>query len=126
MGIYSMMSLLVFFFTVIVIIPGMLFFPLGITNNYSMTKLSLNGSGIGCFTLDDSSHSWQCLYDMVLVQRIKGRTQTDGGIYLPEGDTPKMHLCRVISVGPGRKGENGIIEPMPKVKSGDIIIAKNP
>ena len=29
-------------------------------------------------------------------------------------------------MGPGREEENGIIAPMPDIKVGDVVIAKNP
>ena len=32
----------------------------------------------------------------------------------------------VISMGSGREEENGMIAPMPNVKVGDVVIAKNP
>jgi co-chaperonin GroES (HSP10) len=32
----------------------------------------------------------------------------------------------VIAMGPGREEENGLIAPMPKIKPGDVVIAKNP
>jgi co-chaperonin GroES (HSP10) len=32
----------------------------------------------------------------------------------------------VVSVGPGREEENGMIAPMPDISVGDIVIAKNP
>jgi co-chaperonin GroES (HSP10) len=35
-------------------------------------------------------------------------------------------LLVVISVGPGREEENGMIAPMPDISIGDIVIAKNP
>ena len=47
-----------------------------------------------------------------------------------------IHLCSrfstpnierpVISMGPGREEENGRIAPMPNIKPGDVVIAKNP
>jgi co-chaperonin GroES (HSP10) len=32
----------------------------------------------------------------------------------------------VISMGPGREEENGLIQPMPNIQPGDIVIAKHP
>ncbi len=29
-------------------------------------------------------------------------------------------------MGPGREEENGTIQPMPNIKPGDVVIAKNP
>jgi co-chaperonin GroES (HSP10) len=37
-----------------------------------------------------------------------------------------FHIILVLSVGPGREEENGMIAPMPDIQVGDIVIAKNP
>ena len=37
-----------------------------------------------------------------------------------------LSMQSVISMGPGREEENGMIAPMPDIKVGDVIIAKNP
>mmetsp|Transcript_2583 Transcript_2583/g.3586 ORF Transcript_2583/g.3586 Transcript_2583/m.3586 type:complete len:102 (+) Transcript_2583:649-954(+) len=66
---------------------------------------------------------------MVLVERLqklKSGTETSSGLFVPEEDLPKLHVGKVLSVGPGREEENGLIAPMPNIKIGDIIIAKNP
>jgi co-chaperonin GroES (HSP10) len=40
---------------------------------------------------------------------------------------PTLNIERpVISMGPGREEENGRIAPMPNIKPGDVVIAKNP
>jgi len=88
-------------------------------------KKYYGGAGVGRFTLDDDV-SWQCAYDMVLVERIQGKPKTESGLFVPEEDLPKLHLCRVLSIGPGREEENGLIAPMPDIKVGDVVIAKNP
>ena len=36
----------------------------------------------------------------------------------------QLHI--VISMGPGREEENGMIAPMPNIDIGDLVIAKNP
>ena len=56
-------------------------------------KKYFGGSGVGRFTLDDGE-SWQCAYDMVLVERIQGKPKTDSGLYVPQEDMPRLHLCR--------------------------------
>jgi len=35
-------------------------------------------------------------------------------------------LVAVLSMGPGKEEENGMIAPMPDINVGDIVIAKNP
>ena len=87
------------------------------------------GAGVGRLVFDSDGTSvedWECKYDMVLVERIQGRPKTDSGLFVPRENLPKLHLCKVISMGPGREEENGRIAPMPNIKVGDIVIAKNP
>lgn len=52
------------------------------------------GAGVGRFTLDSDEYSWQCAYEMVLVERILAKPKTDGGLFVPTEDMPKLHLCR--------------------------------
>uniref|UniRef100_A0A7S2R6Q1 Uncharacterized protein n=1 Tax=Eucampia antarctica TaxID=49252 RepID=A0A7S2R6Q1_9STRA len=89
-------------------------------------KKFYGGAGVGRFTLNGEYDKWQCKYDMVLVERIQGKAKTESGLFVPEEDLPKLHLCRVISMGPGREEENGRIAPMPDLKAGDVVVAKNP
>ena len=85
------------------------------------------GAGIGRFVVEDyQPEQWSCHYDMVLVERIQGKPRTASGLYVPQEDLPKLHLCRVLSLGPGREEENGFTAPMPHVAVGDVIWAKNP
>ncbi|KAL7531734.1 hypothetical protein ACHAXR_005249 [Thalassiosira sp. AJA248-18] len=88
------------------------------------------GAGVGRLVLDSSDGTpvdkWTCTYDMVLVERIQGKPDTDSGLFVPRDNLPKLHLCRVISMGPGREEENGMIAPMPDIDVGDVVIAKNP
>lgn len=87
------------------------------------------GAGVGRLVLDERAASEkvvQCHYDMVLTERIQGKPKTASGLFVPDDDLPRLHLCRVISMGPGREEENGRIAPMPNIKVGDIIVAKNP
>ena len=56
-------------------------------------KKFYGGAGVGRFTLDDGE-SWQCAYDMVLVERIQGKPKTEAGLFIPEEDLPRLHLCR--------------------------------
>jgi co-chaperonin GroES (HSP10) len=85
-------------------------------------------SGVGRFVFDsDAATGWQCHYDMVLVERIQGKPKMASGLYVPDDQLPKMQLCRVLSLGPGREEENGMIAPMPTdLRVGDIVMAKNP
>jgi hypothetical protein len=55
------------------------------------------GAGVGRLVLDGSSAEAgvaACHYDMVLVERIQGRPKTDSGLFVPDEDLPKLHLCK--------------------------------
>mmetsp|Transcript_25248 Transcript_25248/g.45712 ORF Transcript_25248/g.45712 Transcript_25248/m.45712 type:complete len:174 (-) Transcript_25248:257-778(-) len=84
------------------------------------------GAGVGRMILDDDYASWECKYDMVLVERIQGKAKKESGLFVPDDNLPKLHLCKVISIGPGREEENGLISPMPDIQPGDVVVAKNP
>lgn len=87
------------------------------------------GAGVGRLVLDEDAgreNAWRCHYDMVLCERIQGKPKTDSGLFVPDDDLPRLHLCRVLSLGPGREEENGSIAPMPDIQIGDVVIAKNP
>ncbi|KAL7511041.1 hypothetical protein ACHAXN_007942 [Cyclotella atomus] len=86
------------------------------------------GAGVGRLVLNDGTdlENYQCKYDMVLVERIQGKSKTESGLFVPRENLPKLHLCRVISMGPGREEENGLIQAMPEIQPGDIVIAKHP
>ncbi|KAL9181452.1 hypothetical protein ACHAXT_010257 [Thalassiosira profunda] len=88
------------------------------------------GAGVGRLVLDGAdtpTDAWSCKYDMVLVERLQDRPdETEDGLFVPRENLPKMHLCKVISMGPGREEENGMVAPMPDIKPGDVVIAKNP
>jgi chaperonin GroES len=92
-------------------------------------KKFYGGAGIGRLVLDEKAareNAYTCHYDMVLVERIQGKPKTASGLYVPQADLPKLHLCKVLSLGPGREEENGRVAPMPDISVGDIVIAKNP
>jgi len=92
-------------------------------------KKFFGGAGVGRLTLDGKAgiaDAWKCKYDMVLVERIQGKPATETGLFVPQEDLPKLFLCKVLSVGSGREEENGSIAPMPDIRVGDVIVAKNP
>lgn len=92
-------------------------------------KKYYGGAGVGRLVLDQKAgkeNTWSCHYDMVLVERIQGRPPTESGLFVPQEDLPKLHLCKVLSLGTGREEENGRIAPMPDIKVGDVVVAKNP
>ncbi|KAG7365846.1 chaperone DnaJ domain containing protein [Nitzschia inconspicua] len=92
------------------------------------------GAGVGRLVLDElagKEGTWKCHYDMVLVERLQKRKSPqeveEGALYVPDEDLPRLHLCKILSIGPGREEENGLIAPdINDLKPGDVVIAKNP
>ena len=64
------------------------------------------------------------LSDHILIEPIKGEEKTKSGILLPDtAEKEKPEQGRVVSVGPGRKTEDGKIIPL-DVKPGQIVLFK--
>jgi len=65
------------------------------------------------------------LHDRVLIKRKPTKTQSDGGIFLPQSAHKKYEIGRVIDVGPGKILPCGERAKM-YVKPGDeVIISKH-
>jgi co-chaperonin GroES (HSP10) len=92
------------------------------------------GAGVGRLILDElagKEGTWKCHYDMVLVERLQKRKSPDqveeGALYVPDDDLPRLHLCKILSVGSGREEENGLVAPdLNGFQVGEVVIAKNP
>lgn len=61
------------------------------------------------------------LHDRVIVKRIEEEEKTKGGIIIPDSAKEKPVEGRVISVGPGRRDDNGTLIA-PDVKAGDKVL----
>jgi chaperonin GroES len=61
------------------------------------------------------------LYDRILIRRLSGEEKTKGGIIIPETAKEKPMEAEVISVGRGRRNDDGKIIEM-EVKKGDRIL----
>jgi chaperonin GroES len=61
------------------------------------------------------------LADKVIVKRSVPEERTPAGIVLPDVAKEKPKQGRVLSVGTGRRMENGVLVP-PQVKEGDRVI----
>jgi chaperonin GroES len=59
--------------------------------------------------------------DRVLVKRIEEKEVKKGGIIIPDTAKEKPQEGEVIAVGPGRKNEDGKLQPL-EVKAGDRIL----
>ena len=61
------------------------------------------------------------LHDRVLVEPLAAETKTAGGVILPDTAQEKPQEGKVVSTGPGARGEDGKIAKM-DVKKGDRIL----
>jgi len=61
------------------------------------------------------------LHDRILVKRVEEETKTKGGIIIPDSAKEKPFEGKVISVGKGRKTEDGKVVAL-DVKAGDRIL----
>ena len=61
------------------------------------------------------------LHDRVIVKRVEETEKTKGGIIIPDTAKEKPQEGKVVSVGPGRRLEEGKVIPL-DVKAGDKIL----
>ena len=61
------------------------------------------------------------LHDRILVERVESEEKSVGGIILPDTAKEKPQQGRVVSVGPGKRTEDGTVLPL-TVKEGDKIL----
>mmetsp|Transcript_31566 Transcript_31566/g.35804 ORF Transcript_31566/g.35804 Transcript_31566/m.35804 type:complete len:189 (+) Transcript_31566:162-728(+) len=114
--------------------------------HWSQPQTQYNGgAGVGRLNIDDfagKAGTWKCHYDMVLVERIQGNSGTEGNkmkgrgtpddlaadvLFVPDDDLPRLHLCRILSIGKGREEENGLVAPnVDNFQKGDLVISKHP
>ena len=61
------------------------------------------------------------LADRVVLEVIDDQEQTTGGIFIPDTAREKPQQGRVVAVGPGKRLENGQLEPM-NVSEGQVVL----
>ena len=61
------------------------------------------------------------LGNRVLVQRLEQEEKMKGGIILPDTAKKKQETAKVVAVGPGKRLDDGQIEPI-SVKVGDVVL----
>jgi chaperonin GroES len=61
------------------------------------------------------------LQDRVIVKRVDEETTSAGGIIIPDTANEKPQEGKVVSVGKGKVGEDGKVQPL-DVKRGDKIL----
>jgi chaperonin GroES len=59
--------------------------------------------------------------DNIVVQKIEDEAKTKSGLVLPDDAKERPTTGTVISVGPGKLNDDGVLLPMP-VKEGDVIL----
>jgi len=61
------------------------------------------------------------LHDRVIVERLEEEKKSAGGIIIPDAAAEKPMKGKVVAVGPGKRTDDGKLQPM-DVKSGDTIL----
>ncbi len=61
------------------------------------------------------------LQDRILVKRIEEQEKTAGGIYIPDTAKEKPVMGEIVSVGNGKKTEDGKVIPV-DLKAGDKVL----
>ena len=61
------------------------------------------------------------LHDRVVVRRLEQDDKTAGGIIIPDTAKEKPQEGEVVAVGPGARGEDGVLHPL-DVKAGDRVL----
>ena len=61
------------------------------------------------------------LGNRVLVQRLEPQETMKGGIILPDSAKKKQETAKVVSIGSGKRLDDGNVLPIP-VKVGDVIL----
>jgi chaperonin GroES len=61
------------------------------------------------------------LQDRILVKRIEEEEKTAGGIFIPDTAKEKPQMGQIVSVGNGKKTEDGKVIPI-DLKAGDKVL----
>ncbi|WP_420468488.1 co-chaperone GroES [Panacagrimonas sp.] len=61
------------------------------------------------------------LHDRVIVKRLEEEKKTAGGILIPDSAAEKPLKAEVVSVGPGKRSDDGKVHAV-DVKAGDIVL----
>jgi len=73
---------------------------------------------------EDVIMSFRPLHDRILVRRSEEETKSAGGIILPDTATEKPNRGEVVSVGPGRRTEDGDLVPLDLAPGDRILFGK--
>ncbi len=64
------------------------------------------------------------LHDRVIVKRLEEAKTSAGGILIPDSAAEKPLKAEVISVGPGKRSDDGKIHPLDVKKGDKVLIGK--
>ena len=64
------------------------------------------------------------LHDRVIVNRLEEAKTSAGGILIPDSAAEKPLRAEVVSVGPGKRSEDGKIHPLDVKKGDKVLIGK--
>jgi chaperonin GroES len=73
------------------------------------------------FFLEEESMTIRPLYDRIVVKRIEQKEQMQGGLFIPDSAKEKPQEGEVVSVGKGKRLEDGKVVPL-DVQVGDRIL----
>jgi chaperonin GroES len=65
--------------------------------------------------------SFRPLHDRVLIRRVGQEEKSRGGIIIPDTAQEKPMEGEIVAVGPGARGEDGVLRPL-DVKTGDHVL----
>jgi len=65
--------------------------------------------------------SFRPLHDRVVVRRVNQEEKSRGGIIIPDTAQEKPMEGEIIAVGPGARGDDGVLQPL-DVKAGDRVL----
>jgi chaperonin GroES len=61
------------------------------------------------------------LHDRVIVKRLEEEKKSAGGILIPDSAAEKPLRAEVIAVGPGKRTDDGKLQPV-DLKKGDVVL----
>lgn len=62
--------------------------------------------------------------DHILIQHRKETEKVEGGIFLPDSAREKPQEAKVIALGSGRKGKDGVVMPFQVRVGDDVLVAR--
>ena len=64
------------------------------------------------------------LQDRVMVKRLEEETKTAGGIIIPDTAKEKPQKGEIVAVGPGKRNEDGKVQPLDVKKGNKVLFSK--